>query len=774
MYKNNYNDLDYNNHVLLDNKIKVNKKGYIKNSDILQYSNFQILNPKINFKDGLYYSLEKKYKKSNNKNNLSFNINNISIVSNDNAKDVIKLSKPDAYKKTININSNQNQKKEGNIIEELQNNKYLRPMLGTNNIDIKLLKCQIDEPIKNINNFSLQKYINKHKISMKNTQLSQKDKNRLQNEDKINTYDLNNKSVMEKNNSNLNISSINKISKLGDNNNNSFISKDIKTNNLKYLLKYSPTNLKKYSAVSFGKIPNGKKLFKIEKKENKKDKNSSQLNYYENEINKHYNSMNIKEKSLSNEKENESKNNVKEKNKKNSKDEQMVNIYKRKLVEEFIIVLDKFFSKYLNKKKCLFFKNLVKFKRKSQSKNKIYYRKNNNKFSKKNLTLTSKNNEIKRNHLLFNIEIDKEKEFDKIKTKVITTDTSNNNFNLNNKSFSNEIKSSNLLSNNRFNNHSSSYLFIDQKHKNYSQSPESTLNKNPIKQIKTKTIIYKNLNLNSGSPSRSSSGGRGDTFVYKKKNLNNDNVSINNKNNTNKYSNLINKNKKEQIIGIDINLGKPIRIINDHSPLEEFYLERNEPYLFPLSPISNEFFQTKKNKINSRTKKKNKPPIQLKKFANEDDENEDFFNNFYFDSYKGSSTLKIDDEKNYINMYFENSLREKNNNLINRSIMDTNINKKENIIKENNLYIRTNSFYFYDYKNKNNDNFKSWKIDKNMSLFLLNHKNNEQNKNKDKADNKKKINKLYINCTKFFVKILIRLFKKRIFVEIYKWNKNQR
>ena len=195
MYKNNYNDLDYNNHVLLDNKIKVNKKGYIKNSDILQYSNFQNLNPKINFKDGLYYSLEKKYKKSNNKNNLSFNINNISIVSNDNAKNVIKLSKPDAYKKTININSNQNQKKEGNIIEELQNNKYLRPMLGTNNIDIKLLKCQIDEPIKNINNFSLQKYINKHKISMKNTQLSQKDKNRLQSEDKINTYDLNNKSV---------------------------------------------------------------------------------------------------------------------------------------------------------------------------------------------------------------------------------------------------------------------------------------------------------------------------------------------------------------------------------------------------------------------------------------------------------------------------------------------------------------------------------------------------------------------------------------------------
>ena len=125
MYKNNYNDLDYNNHVLLDNKIKVNKKGYIKNSDILQYSNFQNLNPKINFKDGLYYSLEKKYKKSNNKNNLSFNINNISIVSNDNAKNVIKLSKPDAYKKTININSNQNQKKEGNIIEELQNNKYL-------------------------------------------------------------------------------------------------------------------------------------------------------------------------------------------------------------------------------------------------------------------------------------------------------------------------------------------------------------------------------------------------------------------------------------------------------------------------------------------------------------------------------------------------------------------------------------------------------------------------------------------------------------------------
>ena len=765
MFKNNYNDYYYNNPILLDNIIKVSKKEYIKNSE---YSNFQNPNPKISFKDGLYYSLEKKYKKSNNKNNLSFNINNIAIVANENNKNTIKLCKPDAFKKTININSNQNQGKEGNIIEELQNNKYLRPMLGTNNIDIKLLKCQIDEPIKNINNFSFQKYINKHKIPIKNSsQLSQKDKDRLQSEDKINTYDFNNKSVMEKTNSNIDISSINKISKLNDNNNNSFIdlkdTKNIKKNNFKYLLKNSPTNLKKYSAIPYGKIPNGKKLFK----ENKRDKYNSQINSYENEINIKYNSMNTKSNLIRGK---SHKNSEKEKKNNISKDDKMFNIYKKKLVEEFIIVLDKFISKHLNKKKCIFFKNFMKFNRKPKSKKKIYYRKNNNKFSKNNLALTCKNNEIKRNNL-FNIEIDKEKELEKIKTKVITTDTSNNNFNLNNKSFSNEIKSSNLLSNNKFNNHSSSYLFIDQKHKNYSQSPESTLNKNQIKQIKTKTIIYKNLNLNSGSPSRSSSGGRGDTFVYKKKNLNNDNISINNKNNINKYSNKINK--KDKIIGIDINLGKPIRIINDHSPLEEFYLERNEPYLFPLNIISNDFIQTKKNKKNSRTKKKNKPPLQIKKFANEDDENEDFFNNFYIDSYKGSSTLKIDEEKNYINMHFENSLREKNSNLINKSIFDTNIDKKENIIGKSSVYIRTNSFYFYDYKNKNNDSFKSWNIEKNMSLFLLNHKNNEQNKNNDKSDNKKAINKLYINCTKFFVKILKRLFKKRLFAYIKKLNKNK-
>ena len=53
----------------------------------------------------------------------------------------------------------------------------------------------------------------------------------------------------------------------------------------------------------------------------------------------------------------------------------MVNIYKRKLLEEFIIVLDKFIIKNLNKKKSLFFKNVMNVKRKSQSKNKIYYRK---------------------------------------------------------------------------------------------------------------------------------------------------------------------------------------------------------------------------------------------------------------------------------------------------------------------------------------------------------------------------------------------------------------
>lgn len=787
MYKENYHDFDYDYQESLINRIKVNKKKGLTNSDILKYYNYHHNKNRIKVEDCPYYTMEKKNKIPYNRNNLLFNTYNISILSQEkDDNNIIKLPKYDKIKKTINLYSNENQKKEGNIIEELQNNKYLRPMLGNSNIDIKLLKCQIESPVKNISPFSLKKYINNYEILSKYSKSPEKDIIGMQSEDKINMYNLNDKSSFGKIDINVNnLSSNNKTSKFKDINN-SLSNKDSFRLN-KNLMGYIPTNIKKYSATYVGKIQNEKKLYKSKKNQKKREINYGKPNKDENEINIIYNSNRFKKSALTIDNFN---NKSKNKNKNDficggNKDNKLLQIYKKKLIEEFIIVLKKFISKYLKNNFRSFFRKLKKYKFKSHSKNKIYYKKNTNKCNKK-INLSRKNKEIQNKNLIFNYEIDKEAEK---KTKVITTDTSNNNFNLNNKSFSNEIKSSslsfnyisNLLSNNnKLNNHSSSFLFIDHRHKNSSQSPEETFKKSPINKIKTKTIIYKKRK--SGSLNRSPSEGGLDNFVYRKKNLNNDNLYVNK--NYNKYLNIINRNKKEEIIGIDINLGKPIRVINDHSPLEELYLERNKSDLFQFNSISTKFKKNKKNKSNSRTKKKYKPPLQTKKFANEEeDEKEDYINNFYVENYKTPYTLKRKKENNYMNeIYLDNSLKEFFSKNINKSIMSTNIENREKIIKGNNLLIRINSLFFYDYKNKNNDKFKSFKKEKNISLFLKNHKKNTKLKNKYKNEQikhneklhkkKKVVSKLIINCTKFFIKILIKLIKRKVFFQISKWNKS--
>ena len=789
MKKKYYNGFDNNYRESLLNRIKVNKNGALNNTDILKFYNLSYINNKTDTsKDNLYYSMEKNIKMQK----APFNRNNISILNKEKTKNTMKLAKHDTFKKTINIYTSENQKKEGNIIEDLQNNKYLRPMLDTSNINIKLLKCQIEEPIKNISNFSLKKYINKYGIFSKNPNSPNNEKHELQKEDKINTSNINNRSVLEKLDSNYNLNSgssfNNKMSMFSENNNNSFVKNRYSYQINKYMLNQSPTNLKKYSSIQVGLYNENNK-----KKEKNKERNKLNINKNQKDINIMYKTNNFIEKSPINNKfkkknYNNESNIVKNKfleNKNNLKNGKLLEIYKKKLIEEFIIVLNKLISKHLNKNIEFFFKNIEKFqerkkekeKDKENSKTKVYLKKN-NKCIKKKLTLT-KNNEIKNKNLIFNYELEKEKDIEKIKTKVITTDTSNNNFNLNNKSFSNEIKSSslsfnyisNLLSNNTKQNHnnSSSFLFIDKKHKNYSQSPEENINKYTKNPIKTKIIIYKNKK--SETPGRSPSEGKGDNFIYKKKNLKNDNLNVNK--NNNKYIDVLKNRKKEKIIGIDINLGKPIRIINDHSPLEELYLEENKPYLSQLNEFNyNKFYKNKKRKTNSGTKKKIKPPLQLKKFAEEiDNENEDFINNFYLDSFKQTYTLKRNKEKN---IYLENTSKEMNSKKLNKSIMNTNIDNMENIMQEKNLYIRTATLFFYDYKNKNNykNNNKSYNIDKNISLGLLNEKTKDKGEGKNQNILKtKKVNKLFVNCTKFFVKLLIRLIKKRFFNKIYKWHK---
>jgi len=815
MSKIKYNDYNFGESLM--NRIKVNKRPNINNN---------IKN--ISSKDSLYYSMEKKAKMQKNKIPSLLTKNNrkkLNEIIKENNNNIVKYVNRDTFKKTINTYSNEARSKEGNIFEELQNNKYLRPMLGTTNINTKLLKCQIENPIKNIDTLSLKKYFaNNIEFPFQKYQSPQKynyNNDEISADDKTNLYNLNNRTAIERFNINLNngYSPTNDMLYVGENNSNSlaYSGDSYLLNN--YLVKYSSNNIKKYAKNQVGRMRKEKYFYSEERKE-KDDSNSNKGSakakiYYKNK-------NTIRMGSPSNN--NSVKNKTKYANiygclgtkinlqKKIKKDKALLE-YKCKLVEKFLFILNKFITKNLDKNKSFFINQLINYnkKSKSQTKNKIYFKKKNHRFDKK-ITLIKKHSEDINKNYIFNFDKEKEKEKDKFKAKV-TTDTSTN-FNMGNKSFSNEKKNSSLsnnyiLNNIKINNQSSSFLFSEQKHKNYSQSPNNSLsNKHPKSQIKTKTIIYKKQL--SGSPHRITgksqsqnetreSGGAGvDTFIYKKKNLNSENMYINKIQNfelkslysqSKKYNKIINNNKKGKIIGIDINLGKPVNIINDHSPLDELLLEKNNSLLYKLHTISSKFMNKnknkKKNKEKSGSKKKIKPPLRTKRFLEEDDD--EFIQNFYMDSNSNSnsnsnraysSIKRYSKEHNVMNKYLYNSLEEINSKINgDRNFIKKNKERKDNkdnketIIKGDKLTIRIKYITFFNNKKKNtlcNNNFKYLIIDKRKSIsFSINKKIKKRKTNeiinKKGKNHKKKVSKLYVNCTKFLVKILIRLFKKKVF-----------
>ena len=817
MSKANYNDYNYRESLI--NRIKVNKR--INNSNNIK---------NISAKDNLYYSLEKNAKMQKYKiPSLLTKINRkkLNEIVEENSNNIAKYANRDIFKKTINTYSNDTRSKEGNIFEELQNNKYLRPMLGTTNINTKLLKCQIEHPIKNINTLSLKKYFaNNIELPFEKYKSPQKynyNKDEMSADDKTNFYNLNNRTAIEKFNINVNngFSPNNDMLYSGENNSNSlaYSGDSFLLNN--YLVKYSSNNIKKYVQNQIGRMRKQKYFYSEERKE-KYDSNSNKGStktkiYYKNK-----NAIRMVSPTGNNSFKNKSKyTNIyglgsKINLQKRIKKDKALLQYKCKLLEEFIFILNKFNIKNLNKNRSFFIKQLINYNKKYKSQSKIYFKKKNHRFDKK-ITLVKKHSEDKSQNYIFNY--DKEKEKDKFKAKV-TTDTSTN-FNMGNKSFSNEKKNSSLsnnyiLNNIKINNQSSSFLFSEQKHKNYSQSPNNSNNsitdKHPKSQIKTKTIIYKKQL--SGSPTRitgksqsqnetKESGGAGvDTFIYKKKNLNSENKYINKLNNfdlnnlnslysqSKKYNKIISYNKKGKIIGIDINLGKPVNIINDHSPFDELLLEKNKNLLYKLHTISSKFLSKnknknknkKKNKEKSGSKKKIKPPLRTKRFLEEDDD--EYVQNFDIESNTNSnraysSIKRYSKENNIMNKYLYNSLEEINSKINgyrgltkkNKESKD-NKNNKETIIKEDNLFIRIKYVTFFNNKKKNKiyngNNFKSLIIDKKKSIsFSINEniKNKKTNKivNNKEKEHKKKVSKLYVNCTKFLVKILNRLFKKKVF-----------
>ena len=759
---------DNNSQNLLMNKITVNKKANNLTKTLRQYNYrkpYEQRNEMSYYKKG---SKSFKYKNPtlfNKKKRNKFSEEKINV-------NTMKYYNREPYKKTINTYSNDNRYKDRNILEDLQNNKYLRPMLVTTNINKKLLKCKIEEPMKNICTLSMRNYFSNSELPFQKSKSPHKFTNDLYEEENVNSSNINNRTVMDRFNIyNNDFSPANEVKFCGEKKNStSFIYGDDTYNFDNYLLRYTVNNIKKYSN-QFDNIKNDKEFYYGNKKwkSNNFINNKSPKIYRKNVIalrgpfNLLYNDLN-----------NKSYSNLKINNQKENRVAKQIN--KTKLVEILFKVLNKFFLKYKNEIFHLFFNNLINFKKKI----KIYFKKKNNRINIKKLSLKEKNSGLK-------FDANFQKSQAKSENDLIT--------NMNNISFSNELKSpsytNNLrINNNIFNKQSISFILSEQKHKKYCQSPEDSLNKYKIGHIRKKVIVQQKrfsgsqnkLMVKSPSLYETRESG-GDIFIYKKKNLNNDNLFINkniknneiifsSKPNNDEYDKIINNNKKGKIINIDINLGKPINIINDHSSLQDFILE--SPQIFKLNTTSSKFIKNKKRKKKARSgsKTKIKPPLNIKRFEEEDDF--EFNNNFCNNNRAHSSIRKI---KNGNNSFYSKIIAG-NNDFNHKKINADKKNHKNN--DDNKISIRFNYFPFLFNKNTtlNKKKFKYLKRNNNISILLKNKEKSKKKEIKNKSPfstkkiKKNKASTIYINCTRFLEKIFKKIIKRKVLIQLIKYSKN--
>ena len=144
-------------------RIKVNKK--VANNNIYNTQNYIINSYNNNPNSSKIYHMNTyipslNYEKNNislipYSNNYIIKGNIIKRKNNSNSEEKIR-------KKNLNINIYDDKKhKDGNILEDLINNKYLQPILEPQDIDEKLLNCNLKEPVKNKFNVSLNDFFNR-------------------------------------------------------------------------------------------------------------------------------------------------------------------------------------------------------------------------------------------------------------------------------------------------------------------------------------------------------------------------------------------------------------------------------------------------------------------------------------------------------------------------------------------------------------------------------------------------------------------------------------
>ena len=750
-------------------KIKVNKKNThnisrVKNTVLNSYLDFLNISKISNIYPNITQLTRSAYS-SKNKN----------IYLNNNSNSEEKLKRNNLHINCVEDNVLLN--KEGNILDDLINNKYLKPILESTDIDEKLLNCNLKEPVKNNFNVSLNDFFNRRKKYM-NFKTPKPELNRIRNLSINNSNNnsgfliqnrtLENHYMNQNMNRKINNNYYNDI-KLTNNfynnynkneinilNNNQpyYNNNNIRINNLcssavrKKLKKYfSNTNSNERNNYNNPKISPDLHLFKSQTY-TQKEPNFSQNLYKYVKNNKEINikSEEINEDDNMNKKYNDIKNIIKYNNKYDYS-KKLFDIYRGKLVKEFLKHIQKGINKYL----LNIFKYLIQtIKNKNSQKKideifipKIYLEKPNNNNIIRESANTSKSNFLqifnsdKKNYQRYSNNISRITEYKRYK----------NNININNSAI---ISNNNLIKTNR------NSIILDE-------------NKNNIQIIKLNSNI--NNNNNSG-------------LIYKKKKLAKNNMHI-------KKSDIL-SNSRGKIIDIDINLGKPIREISDINIME------SKLFLNDYNNIRKKKFKSSLS-TNKREKRKMKNKSKKKKLS--------LPKKKYLEEISSSSSEKYIDNNNNDNSFDKNINNnftiKTNNNIIQPLIYKTSkINKKtKNILEKNivtsdkRLFININyisNLSSYENKSRSKSKYKntSLTIKRNIYFPIFSQKvlknktvsnnyffisNNSRNSNKNLEIQNKKMNMTnYINinndknkylnsCIKFIVKNINKVFLQKEF-----------
>ena len=750
-------------------KIKVNEKNThnisrVKNTVLNSYLDFLNISKISNIYPNITQLTRSAYS-SKNKN----------IYLNNNSNSEEKLKRNNLHINCVEDNVLLN--KEGNILDDLINNKYLKPILESTDIDEKLLNCNLKEPVKNNFNVSLNDFFNRRKKYM-NFKTPKPELNRIRNLSINNSNNnsgfliqnrtLENHYMNQNMNRKINNNYYNDI-KLTNNfynnynkneinilNNNQpyYNNNNIRINNLcssavrKKLKKYfSNTNSNERNNYNNPKISPDLHLFKSQTY-TQKEPNFSQNLYKYVKNNKEINikSEEINEDDNMNKKYNDIKNIIKYNNKYDYS-KKLFDIYRGKLVKEFLKHIQKGINKYLLNT----FKHLTQtIKNKNSQKKideifipKIYLEKPNNNNIIRESANTSKSNFLqifnsdKKNYQRYSNNISRITEYKRYK----------NNININNSAI---ISNNNLIKTNR------NSIILDE-------------NKNNIQIIKLNSNI--NNNNNSG-------------LIYKKKKLAKNNMYI-------KKSDIL-SNSRGKIIDIDINLGKPIREISDINIME------SKLFLNDYNNIRKKKFKSSLS-TNKREKRKMKNKSKKKKLS--------LPKKKYLEEISSSSSEKYIDNNNNDNSFDKNINNnftiKTNNNIIQPLIYKTSkINKKTKNILEKNIvtsdkrlfininYISNLSSYENKLRSKSKYKNTSLTIKRNIYFPIFSQKvlknktvsnnyffisNNSRNSNKNLEIQNKKMNMTnYINinndknkylnsCIKFIVKNINKVFLRKEF-----------